>query len=75
MMCSCVTVTLNTVEVTLKYEILQYLLVQYQPVMMITMTTLTQIRRITKKFCHLNNISPLYFHFQKVAGLKHMPPS
>jgi len=58
MMCSCLTVTLHTVEVTLKYEILQYLHVPYQSVMMIiTMTTLTQIRRITKKFCHLNNIS------------------
>ena len=71
MMCSCLTVTLNTVEVTLKYEMLQYLLIQYQPVMMVTMTTLTQIRRITKKL----NISPVYFHFQEVAGLKHMQPS
>jgi len=75
MMCSCLTVTLNTVEVTLKYEILLYLLIQYQSVMMIMMTTLTQIMRITKKFCHLSNISVVYFHFQEVAGLKHMPTS
>jgi len=75
MMCSCLTVTLNTVEVTQKYEILLYLLIQYQPVMVITMTILTQIMRITKKFCHLSNISLVSFRFQEIAGLKHMPPS